>query len=64
MVNPKVSLLALEQVVAMGLKKVWFQPGTFDDAVINFCKEHHLIYENEKCALISPLDSIEEFIGE
>ena len=64
MVNPRVSLLVLEQVVAMGLKKVWFQSGTFDDAVINFCKEHHLVYENEKCALITPLDIIEEFILE
>lgn len=62
MVNPKVSLQALKQVVDQGIKKVWFQPDTFDQEVLDFCYEHHLEVEYEKCLFISSLLVFEAFV--
>ena len=29
----------------------WFQPGSFDFGVIDFCKENNIKYENKKCII-------------
>lgn len=34
MTNPQISLSLLDQVAAKKVKKIWFQPGSFDDSVI------------------------------
>lgn len=62
MINPQLSLKILEQVVTLKIKKIWFQPWTFDDEVLAFCKENKLDYENEKCLIISPIQVLEEFV--
>lgn len=62
MVNPKLTLQILPQVVDLRIKKVWFQPWTFDDEVVAFCEKNRLDYENEKCLLISPIQVLEEFV--
>ncbi|KAK2626359.1 hypothetical protein QTJ16_004621 [Diplocarpon rosae] len=33
---PKVTLKVLEEAKELGVKSVWLQPGTFDDAVLKF----------------------------
>lgn len=62
MVNPKLTLQILPQVVELQIKKVWFQPWTFDDAVLEFCKQNNLKVEHEKCLLIAPITTLETFI--
>lgn len=61
MVNPKLTLQILPQVVDLNIKKVWFQPGTFDDEVLAYCKEHQLSVEHEKCLLIAPPQVLKDF---
>ena len=63
MVNPKLTLQMLPQVVELQIKKVWFQPWTFDDEVLAYCKEKVLKAEYEKCLLIAPLEALESFIA-
>ena len=62
MVNPKLTLQILPQVVELQIKKVWFQPWTFDDEVLEFCRENNLKVEHEKCLLIAPITTLETFI--
>ena len=61
MVNPKLTLQILPQVVELQIKKVWFQPWTFDDEVLAYCKEKGLKAEYEKCLLIAPLECLRAF---
>lgn len=63
MVNPQLSLKVLEQVVELKIKKVWFQPETFNDEVLKFCAEAGLKVEHEKCLLVAPLEHLEAFLG-
>lgn len=63
MVNPKLTLQILPQVVELQIKKVWFQPWTFDDEVLAYCKEKGLKAEYEKCLLIAPLETLKSFIA-
>ncbi|CAH2212584.1 CoA-binding protein [Tepidibacter aestuarii] len=38
-VNPKISSKLLDDVSELGIKNVWFQPGSFDEETINKAKE-------------------------
>ena len=62
MVNPKITLQILPQVVELQIKKVWFQPWTFDDDVLEFCRENGLDFNTEHCMIIAPLSTVEEFL--
>ena len=62
MVNPKLTLQILPQVVELQIKKVWFQPWTFDDEVLEFCRENGLDFNTEHCMIIAPLSIVEEFL--
>lgn len=61
MVNPKLTLQILPQVVALNIKKVWLQPETFNDEVLAYCQEHDFIVEHEKCLLIAPPEHLTAF---
>lgn len=37
---PAVSLSLLQEAHSAGIPAVWLQPGTFDDAVLQFAKKH------------------------
>lgn len=37
---PAVSLALLQEAHSVGIPAVWLQPGTFDDAVIQFAQKH------------------------
>ena len=62
MVNPKLTLQILPQVVELQIKKVWFQPWTFDDEVLEFCRENGLDFNTEHCMIVAPLSIVEEFL--
>lgn len=61
MVNPKLTLQILPQVVELQIKKVWLQPETFNDEVLAYCQEHDLTVEHEKCLLIVPPEHLTAF---
>ncbi|MEG0133344.1 MAG: CoA-binding protein [Clostridium sp.] len=48
-VNPKIALDALPKIKAKGIKNVWFQPGSFNDEVIEKAKELGFNIEVENC---------------
>jgi len=48
-VNPKVALNALPNIKAKGIKNVWFQPGSFNQQVIDRAKELGFNIELEDC---------------
>lgn len=43
-VNPKISLKVLDEVAQLGIKYVWFQPGTIDKDVIKKAREYGIEY--------------------
>lgn len=63
MVNPRLSLQILPQFVQSGIKKVRFQPETFDEAVLAYVQEQGLDYEIEKCLLVASPEHLVEFVA-
>lgn len=51
-VNPKISLASLPSIKAKGINNLWFQPGSFNDEVIQKAKEMGFNIENEKCMYV------------
>ena len=62
MTNPQLTLDLLKNNLKFWVKKVWFQPWTFDDKVLEFCREHGLDFNTEHCMIIAPLSIVEEFL--
>ena len=62
MTNPQLTLDLLSNNLKFWVKKVWFQPWTFDDEVLEFCREHGLDFNTEHCMIIAPLSIVEEFL--
>lgn len=52
-VNPKISKLLIPEIKELGIKYVWFQPGTFNDDVINTAKEAGLNIVYNDCVLVA-----------
>ena len=62
MTNPELTLDLLSDNLKFWVKKVWFQPWTFDDKVLDFCRENGLDFNTEHCMIITPLSIVEEFL--
>ena len=62
MTNPQLTLDLLSNSLKFWVKKVWFQPWTFDDKVLEFCRENGLDFSTEHCMIIAPLSIVEEFL--
>lgn len=63
MTNPQVSLALLDQVAVKKVKKVWFQPGSFDDSVIAKAETLNLKINTTHCILVAPQNLVEEFVN-
>ena len=63
MTNPQVSLALSYQVAAKKVKKVWFQPGSFDDSVIAKAEALNLKINTTHCILVAPQNLVEEFVN-
>lgn len=48
-VPPNVTLNILEDVKKLKIKMVWFQPNSYDNRCINFCKNNRIQYINNEC---------------
>ena len=62
MTNPQLTLDLLSNNLKFWVKKVWFQPWTFDNEVLEFCRENGLDFNTEHCMIIAPLSIVEEFL--
>ena len=63
MTNPQISLSLLDQVAAKKVKKIWFQPGSFDDSVIKKAESLGLKINTTHCMLVAPFSIVEEFVN-
>lgn len=52
-VNPTLSMAALEDIQRAGIEYVWFQPGTFDDEVIQKAQSLGLKLVYHDCVLVA-----------
>lgn len=52
-VPPKVTKEVLAEAKGLGIRKVWFQPGSFDEEVTRYCRENSMVYEAEKCIMMA-----------
>ncbi len=50
-VPPKVTLSVLKTIKNNGIH-FWFQPGSFDDAVISYCKTNALSFTDSLCIIL------------
>ncbi len=50
-VPPKAAFEVLKEAHSLGVKKVWFQPGTESDEAINFCEENGIQYIAYACVM-------------
>lgn len=50
-VPPTITRKILPEVQKLGVKQVWFQPGSFNDKVIEFCQQHGIKFEAQACIL-------------
>ena len=63
MTNPQISLSFLDQVIVKKVKKIWFQPGSFDDSVIKKAESLGLKINTTHCMLVAPFSIVEEFVN-
>lgn len=52
-VPPEITRQVLNEVKELGWDNVWFQPGSFNDEIINLVKELGLNYEAQACILLA-----------
>ncbi len=51
-VPPKVTLSILPLAKAAGIRAVWFQDGSFDDAVLAYAKENFPVVVSHACVMV------------
>jgi predicted CoA-binding protein len=45
----------IKDVERLDIQKVWLQPGSESEFVINFCKEHNIICQHNACIMLEQL---------
>ena len=63
MTNPELTLDILSDNLKFWVKKVWFQPGSFDDSVISKAESLGLKINTTHCMLVAPQNLVEEFVN-
>lgn len=51
-VNPNIAITMLEDIKNKGIKNIWFQPGSFNDEVLEKAKSLGLNIEASHCAFV------------
>jgi predicted CoA-binding protein len=51
-VSPKRAYPFIDEAAELGVKFIWFQPGTFDDHVIKYAEEKGLLIVFHHCVLV------------
>lgn len=52
-VSPKIGKPMVEEIANAGIEYVWFQPGTFDEEVIDLAEAKNLKYVYYDCVLVA-----------
>jgi len=52
-VSPKIGKPIVEEIANAGIEYVWFQPGTFDEEVIDLAESKNLKYVYYDCVLVA-----------
>ncbi|MCK4778237.1 MAG: CoA-binding protein [Actinomycetia bacterium] len=50
-VPPEVASKIVKEVASLGIKKVWFQPGTESEEALDFCEENNIDYIENACVM-------------
>jgi predicted CoA-binding protein len=59
-VPPQVTKNIIEDVVSLGITKVWLQPGSESDEVIEFCDKHNIDCYHHACIMLEQLRYLAE----
>lgn len=51
-VPPEITEKILKESVELGIKKVWLQPGSESEKIIEYCKEHNISVLHNMCIMI------------
>ena len=51
-VPPEVGVTVLKEIIATGIKKVWFQPGAERDDLVRLCQENGVEAMTNSCIMI------------
>lgn len=51
-VPPQVTEQVVQECAALGLTRVWMQPGAESEAAIRYCQEHGIQVVHDACAMI------------
>jgi len=54
-VPPRVTESVIKDVLAIGVVKVWLQPGSESEAVIDFCADHNMECYHSACIMLEQL---------
>ncbi|MBN2898336.1 MAG: CoA-binding protein [Clostridia bacterium] len=51
-VSPKRAIVTVEEAIELGIKRLWFQPGTFDEEILDLAENNgiEIVYYN--CVLV------------
>jgi len=52
-VPPSATESILRECVALGLNRIWLQPGSESEAAINFCRENNLKVVHDVCVMMN-----------
>lgn len=58
-VPAKVTLKILETIKGSQIRRVWFQPGSYNEDCINFCVKNKISYMKDFCLYAQALNNIE-----
>lgn len=51
-VSPKRAMVVVKEAIELGIKYIWFQPGAFDEAVIDYAENNGLEVVFHACVLV------------
>ena len=51
-VPPQVTEQVVQECAALGLTRVWMQPGSESEAAIRYCQEHGIRVVHDACAMV------------
>jgi predicted CoA-binding protein len=51
-IPPEKTLAVLQECLTLGLKNVWFQPGSSDEKVLEYCEQNGFRFIHDQCVMI------------
>ena len=51
-VSPKRSIVVVQEAIELGIKHMWFQPGTFDEEILDLAENNGISIVFYNCILV------------